>query len=209
MANREQSRRLLTVEEYLEWENRSPRRHEYVAGYVYAMSGVKIRHNQISRNLLLRLGAATGDGPCQVLFNEVKLRAALEKIYYPDLMVLCRPLDDEAYIVSDPCVVVEVISPSTRRTDYGEKLEAYRAIVSLRTYLIVEQKHRLVERYWRDEAGVWQHATVTDASPDRSIPVPCPEAALTLDEIYRGLDVPPYEEPRRGRLRRVRESAPA
>jgi Uma2 family endonuclease len=209
MATPARPDRPLTVDEYLEWERRSPRKHEYVAGHVYAMSGVKIRHAQIVRNLAVRLAAATGDGPCQVLFNDVKLQAAHDKIYYPDAMVLCLSLDEDAYVVSDPCLVVEVLSPSTQRTDRGEKLDAYRAIPSLRAYLIVEQKERLVERHWRDASGEWQRETVTDLSADASVPVPCPGTTLALEEIYRGTNARRIDEPRRPGPRRVRERAPA
>jgi Uma2 family endonuclease len=209
MATPARPDRLLTVEEYLEREKRSPRKHEYVAGHVYAMSDVKIRHAQIVRNLVVRLTAATGDGPCQVLFNGVKLQAAHDKIYYPDAMVLCLSLDEDAYVVSDPCLVVEVLSPSTQRTDRGEKLDAYRAIGAVRAYLIVEQKERLVERHWCDASGAWRQSTVTDVSSETTIPVPCPATTLTLDEIYRGTNARRVDEPRRPGPRRVRERAPA
>ena len=209
MASRPRPDRLLTVEEYLERESRSPRRHEYVAGQVYAMTGVRLRHGIIVGNVLTALRAARRGGPCQVFASDIKLRAAYDKVYYPDVMVLCRPLDLDAYVVSDPCLVVEVISPSTRRTDYGEKLDAYRAIASLRAYLIVEQSERRVERHWRDEQDAWQHATVTDLSADASVPVPCPEASLPLDEIYDGVDARRVDAPRQPGPRRVRERAPA
>jgi Uma2 family endonuclease len=177
----------MSVEDYLRFEEASPERHEYVAGHVYAMTGGTLRHNRLSGRIYAALLAASGDGPCGVFVEAVKLRAANDRIYYPDVMVVCTPVDLDAQVVRDPCLAVEVLSPGTRRTDRGEKLDTYRAIPSLRTYLIVEQTARLVDRYWRDQHGDWQHETISDAERGGAIPVPCPEATLTLDAIYRGI----------------------
>ena len=205
MATPARPDRLLTVEEYLERENRSARRHEYVAGRVYAMTGARIRHALIVSNLVAGIRAAASDGPCRVFTTDLKLRAAHDRVYYPDLMVLCGPLDQGAYVVAEPCVVVEVTSSSTRRTDHGEKLDAYRKMASLLAYFIVEQGARIVERHWRDTTGAWRHERVTDGD----LPVPCPATTLSLDAIYEGIELDPIDGPTARRPRRVREGAAA
>jgi Uma2 family endonuclease len=197
----------LTVEEYLAIENASPFRHEYVAGEMYAMSGETQRHNLVVGNVYDRLRAASRGGPCKVFIESVKVRVG-ERIYYPDLAVDCNGISQRDYVVERPCLVVEVTSPSTRRLDRAEKLDAYLRHPAIRAYLIVEQGVRLVDRHWRDERGEWQHATVDD-STDGRVPVPCPAAALTLDEIYEGIELDPPREALPTRLRRVREGAPA
>jgi Uma2 family endonuclease len=174
----------MTVEEYLEFEKAAPERHEYTAGDVYPMPHVSLRHNRIVGNVLRRLHASAKGSLCHVYFSELKLRAANDVIYYPDIMVVCEDNPDmDAEIVRDPCLVVEVTSPGTARVDRVEKLRAYRSIVSLKSYLIVEQALRRVDRHWRDSNGDWQHATIVEDT----IPIPCPETTLTLDEIYEGL----------------------
>lgn len=173
----------MTVAEFLRYEELSEIRHEYVAGELYAMSGVTRRHNRIAGNIFARLLAAAGEGPCQPLIVDVMFRVADDAIYYPDVMVACDGGDDASRVVTDACLVVEVTSPSTRRIDRGEKLAAYRRCPSVQAYLVVEQGERLVERHWRDGTGTWQHETLTAGT----IPVPRPSTALSIDEIYRGV----------------------
>ena len=174
----------MTVEEYLRFDEGSPLKHEYVAGVAYAMAGVTLRHNRISLNIATRLDSLAGDGMCQVFVTDVRLRAADDIYYYPDVMVVCGRTAELDVVVTEPCVVVEVTSPSTARIDRGEKLMAYRAIPSLR---------RRVERHWRsDLAATWTHDEVVG---DGSVVVPCLDAELTLDAIYRGVDLATIAEP--------------
>lgn len=195
--------RALTVDEYLRMEEASPIRHEYVGGEVHAMTGGTLRHNQITLNLAAALRAAARGGPCRVYVNDVKARAAKDVIYYPDVLVACAPQDDRGVIARDPCLVVEVLSLSTRTVDRREKLAAYKRIPTLSAYLVVEQRERHVERHWRAEDGAWWREEVSDAAGTSRLTVPCPEAELTLDEIYEGVTLRPL----RDRLRRVRERA--
>jgi Uma2 family endonuclease len=197
--------RALTVEEYLRAEETATVRHEYVGGEVHAMTGGTLRHNRIALNVTTRLHAAARRGPCQIFVNDVKVRAASDVIYYPDVVVSCAAQDDRGVIARDPCVVVEVLSPSTRTTDRREKLANYKRIRSLRAYLVVEQRERAVERHWRHEGGAWWREEVSDVTDASSVAVPCPDAVLTLDEIYEGVTLRPI----RDRLRRVREATAA
>src|SRR6478735_7870928 len=187
------TRRTMTVEEYLRFDEGSPFKHEYVAGVAYAMAGVTLRHNRISLNVATRLDSLAGDGMCQVFVTDVRLRAADDIYYYPDVMVVCGRTAELDVVVTEPCVVVEVTSPSTARIDRGEKLMAYRAIPSLRAYLIVDHRRRRVERHRRgDLAATWTHDEVAG---DGSVVVPCLDAELTLDAIYRGVDLATIAEP--------------
>ncbi|MGQ0539889.1 MAG: Uma2 family endonuclease [Gemmatimonadaceae bacterium] len=173
--------RLLTVEEYLEFEEEAAGKAEFVAGHVYAMVGTTARHNLIALNVSRCLSAARG--ACRVFMSDVKLQVADDVIYYPDVMVFCGDLDPTAVVIRDPCFLVEVTSPSTSRIDKTEKRDAYLRIPSLQGYLIVEQGWCRVDRYWRDPSGGWESAIIQDGG----IPVPCPETILMLDEIYEGL----------------------
>lgn len=159
-------------------------RHEYVAGIIYAMVGATKRHNRIIGNIFARLWDAARGGDCRVYTESVKLRAGEDKIYYPDIMVACGPESDDPLIEDAPCLVVEVVSPSTEQIDRREKMIAYRQIPTLKAYLIVAQESRRVERHWRDESGEWFQGGAMD---DNVIPIPCPETKLPLDEIYEGL----------------------
>ena len=174
----------MSVEEYLRFEADSPIKHEYVAGDVYAMSGVTRRHARIVSNLVIRLGTAARGGPCEVIAVDVKLRVAHDRFYYPDVMVLCTPGSDEDVVLRDPRLIIEVTSRGTARVDRGEKLESYKGIASLRDYLIVDHRRRRVERHRRDEAGIWR---LDEVAGQGTITLASPHVELTLDEIYEGV----------------------
>lgn len=100
-------------------------------------------------------------------------------------MVACEPPETENPIWrTNPCLVVEVLSPTSVSTDQREKLLAYRSVPTVETYLIVHQDMQRVERHFRNDKGEWARA---DHVRDGYIPIPCPETRLTLAEIYRGL----------------------
>ena len=158
-------------------------RHEYVGGMIHAMVGATKRHNRIVGNVYAHLLAASRGGPCRVYVETVKLRAAEDTIYYPDVMVACEP-EDDPLVEHSPCLIVEVASPPTESIDRREKMLAYRKIPTLRAYLIVAQDERRVERHWRDESGEWRQG---EAVGEGFVPIPCPETKLPLAEIYEGL----------------------
>ncbi len=174
-----------TVEEYLKLEESASVKHEYVAGEIHAMVGSSRRHNRIAGNIYRRLADAAEDGPCRVYMSDVKLRAAEDVVYYPDVMVACGPEPDDPYVESEPCLVVEVASPGTETTDRREKLAAYKRLPSLRAYLIVVQERAWIERHWRGEDGVWRRADLVD--DEGRVPIPCPRTQVTLAQVYEGL----------------------
>lgn len=172
----------LSFDEYLEVERTSQWRYEFVAGELYPVEGVTKRHNIVAGNIYRRLWSAAGGGPCEVFYQGVKVRVG-DDAYYPDLVATCASETDSHFVFA-PCLLVEVTSPSTARTDRTGKLEAYRKIPSLQTYLLVEQAWRRVVRHWRDTAGSWQQE---ELNGDGAISLRCPEVLLTLDQIYEGL----------------------
>lgn len=184
MAQRAVPPLLLSVDEYLELEEGSSIKHEYVEGALYALAGSTLRHNRIAGSIYRKLAQSAEGTPCQVYISDVKCQVG-NVFYYPDVMVACEEPDSEsATFRSDPCLLVAVTSPSTVSNDRREKLLVYRQIPSARAYLIVDQDSRWIERHYRDADGVWQRA---DHLNDGVIPVPCPETELALDDIYRDL----------------------
>jgi Uma2 family endonuclease len=174
----------MTVEEYLEFECSSPIKHEHVGGEVFAMGGSSKRHAELMLNLAIALRASVDGGPCRVFVADVHLRVDHDRYYYPDVVVTRDPADDDPDIVRMPCLVAEVLSPSTERTDRGEKAQAYRGMPSLETYLIIDQDRRHIIRFWRDDGRQWQQEHIIGAG---KIPVPCLNTTISLDAIYRGI----------------------
>jgi Uma2 family endonuclease len=182
----------MTVEEYFRFEERSPIRHEYVAGEVYTMSGATVRHNRISGNVFIRLSQAARSGACDAFMSDMRVEIGRDRYYYPDVTIVCPPLAESDIVARGPCVVVEVTLPGTARIDRGEKLDAYRSISALHAYLIVDHRRRRVERHFRDPAGEWRRDEIVG---EGRVPVPCLDVELTLDEIYERIDVRVVGEP--------------
>jgi Uma2 family endonuclease len=176
-----------TVEDYLRFEEGSTIKHEYVGGQLHALAGASKRHNRIAMNISARLWTAAGDGPCHVYGSDMRLRIGDDAVYYPDVQVVCDPADSEQMYTTSPCVVVEVLSPSTQSIDLREKLLAYRRIDSLQAYIIVYRDEMRVMRHYRDKDRAWWDAEVWG---EGRVPFPCPDVELTLADIYRGLVEP-------------------
>ncbi len=177
--------RLLTINEYLAFEKDSPVRHEYVGGELVAMAGASDRHNRVALRVASKLLDAAGAGPCRVYISDMKVQISDDQIFYPDVMVTCDPEDNGEYIKKRPCLIIEVLSPSTASIDRREKLVAYRRIESLQAYIVLYQDQKRAFRHARDEHGTWWPAEVSDKG---LVPFPCPELELSLDEIYEGID---------------------
>jgi Uma2 family endonuclease len=125
----------------------------------------------------------------------MRVEVADDRYYYPDVAVVCAPIAELDVVVRDPCVVIEVTSPSTARIDRGEKLDAYRRVPTVLAYLVVDHQRRRVARHWRDTPDrEWLHEEIAG---DAQLPVavPCLDVSLTLDEIYRRVELPAVHEP--------------
>jgi Uma2 family endonuclease len=186
-------RRLLDERDYLAREAAATLRHEYVGGIAYAMAGAGERHNRIAGNLFVALRLAVRGTPCGAYMADMKLRVGhAAAYYYPDVMLSCEPSEPDSVFKEAPCLLAEVLSPSTAAIDTREKLLAYRGIASLHYYLIVDAERVAVTYYVRDRAeGEWLSASL---DPGERLVVQCDgvRAELTLAGIYEdtGLPVP-------------------
>lgn len=178
----------VSAEEYLAGEEVAEVRHEYVTGEIYAMAGAGERHNRIALNIAFQLRSKARGGRCGVFMSDMKLRIGSgERFYYPDVMLVCNENDDHSQYKDAPCLIAEVLSPSTEAVDRREKWLAYSELHSLRYYLLISADRQHVDYYQRDDAGVWQAATLTS---QETILVQCGEegaqfrAGLCLDDIY-------------------------
>ena len=175
----------ISVEEYLEGEHVSAIRHEYIGGAVFAMAGGSKDHNQIELNLSTGLDRHLGDaGSCRVFINDLKVRLLVsgeDIFYYPDVVVACDPRDTDPYSLRFPKLIIEVLSPSTERTDRREKLFAYRTIPTLEEYVIVAQDRIEVTLFRR--ADGWQPACFQRL--DQTLRLASVDLELPVSAIYR------------------------
>ena len=170
----------LTEQEYLDMEQVSPVKHEYVAGQLYAMTGTSDVHNIIVGNLYIALREHLRGSPCRVFMADVKLRVgATDAYYYPDLMVSCEKAANRHYR-EQPVLLVEVLSESTASYDAGDKRRAYQGLESLKEYVLISQECMDVRVYRRDESG-WNVSIYTDGTV---IPLNAVELEIPIERIY-------------------------
>jgi Uma2 family endonuclease len=169
-----------TVEDFLAFEAEELERYEFVDGVVRMMTGGSAAHSAIKGNIFVALRAALQSGPCRVDADDLKV-VTESAVMYPDLVVTCVPLGPEDDRVSEPMVVVEVLSPTTERHDRIAKWRQYQRIGSLRHFVVVEQKERRVEVYTRTDPG-W--TLVTIEPPDDPVVLDALGATLSLAAIY-------------------------
>lgn len=155
---------LFTAEEYIQLEQTSEIRHEYLGGQVFAMSGSGKQHNLIAGNIYSRLRSHLRGGCCSVFMADMKVRIQVDEgkniFYYPDVIVKSDPEDKERFFLNYPCLIIEVLSPSTELTDKREKLINYRNLESLQEYVLVSQDEIKVEVYRKDAQENWSIQTL-------------------------------------------------
>jgi Uma2 family endonuclease len=171
----------MSVEEFLAWESRQEERWEFDGFEPSAMVGGTVAHNVIIGNLAFGLRQRL-QGRCRVYTESIKLRLA-DTVRYPDLMVVCTPVANAALYVTEPVVVIEVLSPTTARIDRIEKNREYEAAPSIRRYVLLEQDAIAAEVYAREDRR-WVRSTVTG---DGILVMPEIGVELPLAEAYEGL----------------------
>lgn len=175
----------LTPEEYLASENDSLTKHEYVAGQLYAMVGVRDTHNTIALNVASQLRSTLRGGPCRVFMSDVKLRVEeADAFYYPDVFVTCDARDTDSYVKRYPILVIEILSPSTEAIDRREKLLNYRKLPSLLEYVLIGSEQRGIEIYRLEADGSW---TVATLEGDETLEISSVGTAIPAGEIYQGV----------------------
>lgn len=181
----------MTLEEYMEFEERSPARHEYVNGVVYPMSGPSTSHNRIVARLHIALASRLRGGPCEAFISNQKLKLTPDSdqfVYYPDLMVSCDPSGWHKKWLSNPRLVIEVLSPSTQHIDRREKATTYKRIASIEEYVIVAQhSHQLTIRR---RAENWVPDLV--AGPEGVAELRSVGVSIPLAEVYEDVLAPVF-----------------
>jgi len=179
----------ISLEEYLEREQESEERHEYVDGWMVAMVAASWSHSAITSNIDRTLGNQFLDTNCRTASRGLKVALPVaDKNAFPDLVVVCGGPEfdpNQSNLLLNPRIIVEVLSPSTMDYDRGEKFAHYRQIDTLQEYLLVAQDAPHVEHYVRQDDASWRF-TETDGL-NAAITLPSVEAELPLAEVY--LDV--------------------
>ena len=175
----------LTVQDYLSGEEHSEIRHEFIDGQVFAMGGASDRHGLITNALAFALTTKARAQKCQLFIADMKVRLTIsgkDIFYYPDLLLSCDEADSASHYSQAPCLIIEVLSETTERTDRHEKMPAYQTLPSLEEYILVAQDYRQIEIYRR--RADWHPEIHTEGE----FTLECLDLTSTVAEVYQDLD---------------------
>ena len=180
----------MTADEFFAWQERQSDLYELVDGYpLRMMSGASNRHDQITVNIIAGTATRLRGNSCRPTTQDTSIRISNTQIRRPDVAIACGPIVDNSYIATDPRVVFEVLSPSTRLFDQAKKLEEYKSVASLRRVLLIDPDAAEVIVFTREANAGWTSRTITGL--DQDIVFADPELVLPMAEIYAGLTFRP------------------
>jgi Uma2 family endonuclease len=180
----------ISLEEYRNLETIAEVKHEYHDGEIIEMTGVSINHNSILINLIVLLKLALRGTNYRLQSSDLRLWIPqYNRGLYPDLMIIAgEPLfsDNRNDEILNPCLIIEVLSPSTSGYDRGDKFRYYRSIPQLNQYLLVSQGEILIESYSKTSDNNW---LLQEYTPARGIiSLDSLGISLNLADIYEGID---------------------
>lgn len=177
----------ISIADYLESEEISQIKHEYIDGEIYAMAGTSKSRNRIIKNILNKLANHLPGTDCEPFFVDIKVFAGkLQRFYYPDIIVVCGEDKESEYFTSKPKVIVEVLSPSTALTDRREKMFVYKELESMDEYVLVEQDKIFAEIYRRREDGLWSWIEFEE---NEEIEFASVDFRMPMRDIYEGINI--------------------
>lgn len=187
-------KRKYTLEEYFDLELSTNERFEYWNGEIFSMSGGSDEHDQIESNTHLSLRLALRERECRVFTGNMRIKVpSLPPYRYGDVSALCgQPIFEKiggVDTLTNPSLIIEVLSDSTEGYDRGDKFTHYKSIQSLREYLLIAQHRPHITQYVKQEDGSWSYRDVNDLSA--SLRLPSVDCVLELGEVYRDVTFPP------------------
>jgi Uma2 family endonuclease len=175
-----------THEEYFVLEEQSDAKHEYYQGQIFAMSGGSINHNRIAVNVLTELSNGLQTTSCEPFNSDLRVYISAHNLFtYPDISVICGEpqfYQNRTDVITNPIVIVEVLSPSIKDYDRGQKFEFYRTLPTLQDYVVIHQSQILIEYHHRVGINRWLLTEYTEL--DQTLVIQAIEFSLPLRRIY-------------------------
>jgi len=177
-----------TAEAYLQQERNATHKSEYYKGEIFAMAGASLNHNRIVSNTIfaIRDSLRKKGKNCEVFPSDLRLHIPANTLYtYPDVTVICGEpefTDDNFDIITNPTLLVEVLSESTQHYDRGEKFKLYRDIISLQTYVLVSSESYLIEVFTKKSENLWELRIYQDV--DETVVLESLDISVPIKEFY-------------------------
>ena len=184
----------ITPEEYFAWEEKQLEKHEYIDGQVYAMRGGSVNHGRIAIRLTTLFSNHLENSSCETGNSDLRVNIAGTKNYiYPDASVTCDDRDKATtQYITYPCLIVEVLSPSTEAYDRGGKFRMYRNNPVLQDYLLVSSTSIEMDLYHKNDAGEW---LIINYKEGDTIELKSINVSFAIEQVYRNLDLTPETTP--------------
>lgn len=185
-----------SLEEYAALEKASEERLEYFEGNIWSMAGASPTHEELVANLITELKNKLRGRGCRVFGSNLRVKVPVYKPYrYPDVTALCgEPVYEDFYglqVLTNPALIVEILSPSTMGFDLTDKFTYYKSIESFSEYLLVAQDRPHVALYTKQDEKSWLHRSFT--SLDETVRLSSLDCELRLAEIYLDIEFPERE----------------
>lgn len=186
------ARQYFTPQEYLDWEAQQSIKYEYIDGEAFAMTRGTIPHNDLAVNLTTALKNHLRGKGCKVSMADAKVGVSESgPFHYPDVMVTCDERDRRAIrVIYYPCLIVEVLSPSTEAKDRGKKFQNYLFISTLKEYILISSEQKVIECFRLNEKGVWELYTYSEGDEFelKSLDFRCPIELAYEDVILEAVE---------------------
>ena len=187
MTAQPQDKNKMTPGEYLALERRSlDIKYEFFDGEAFSMVGAGRNHNRINVNLTVELGGKfkADKSTCNLFSNDMRVKVA-ENYVYPDIVIYCGNAefeDGEFDTLTNPVIIIEILSESTEAFDRGKKFAYYRKIPTLQEYILISQTEYHVEQYIRRDDGKWEYRSYEGGC--QILKMESVQCELPLSEIY-------------------------
>lgn len=181
----------VSEKDYLDKELLALEKHEYFKGEIFAMSEASIAHNKIAINSISDIFTKLKGKKCQPFGSDLRIHIPKNTLFtYPDISIVCDEIettDDKFDTITNPSVLIEILSPSTRNYDKGEKFTLYREIDSLQEYILIDSERIMVEKFIRNSDNSWQLTEYRTI--EQSFTIATVGIEMFLLDIYEGVKI--------------------
>ncbi|HLG66223.1 MAG TPA: Uma2 family endonuclease [Ktedonosporobacter sp.] len=184
---------IMSVEDYFQLDRNSPdARYEYIEGHIRMLAGGSPDHAKISANMIGTLYGLLEGKPCSVYTSDVRVCLSESRYVYPDVSVSCDSEDQErGDMLFSPCLIVEVLSPSTERYDRGRKMLYYRECPTVREYVMIDSLRPCIELFRWERVNLWTHYVFR---PGDEVELSSLSLRFPLTQIYRNVAFPEQDD---------------
>ena len=188
-------KKYITEEEYLAMEEKSVEKHEYYEGEIFAMSGSKVPHNTIAGNLFRDISVHLKRKPCKPFNSDQRIYVLKNGLHtYPDISIVCGKTEtknNDNWNITNPSVIIEILSRSTKNYDRGDKFKLYRDLPSLKEYILVDSEAIGIEVFSINEQGFWELKEYEDVNT--SLLIKTIGLNIPMQDIYEDAEILPKE----------------